>query len=146
MNEATNQDAVQRREQAKKAFNDHLILLAAQDFDKWIEVWAETAVYEFPYMAGLFPTKLDGKKAIYEAIKGNSENVKIDRWPDVQFYPTLDPDTLVVEFRCEGKALKTGRLYNQDERRHRSGEERQARVVQRVYEPDARPGFISAKV
>lgn len=114
MNEAMNQDDEKRRKQAKKAFNNHLTFLAAQDFEKWIDVWSETAVYEFPYMTGLFPTKLNGKKAIYEAIKGNLENVKFDRWSNVQFYPTLDPDTLVVEFRCEGKALKTGRLYNQD--------------------------------
>ena len=76
-------------------------------------MWDEHGVCEFPFAPPGFPARLEGRLAIQEFLKGIVENVEFYRWLDIQFHLTSDPNTLIVEFRSEGRAFNTKRRYNQ---------------------------------
>ena len=98
---------------AQAAMTKFLDLMVQEDIPRWMELWAEDAVFEYPFAPPGFPQQVTGKQAIFENFKDFPKTIKFFEFTDVQMHPTLDPDTLIVEFACRGQAFATGRAYDQ---------------------------------
>jgi ketosteroid isomerase-like protein len=83
------------------------------DVEGFVDMWAEDGSIEFPYSPEGFPQRLDGKPAIREHVRKFPEMLHIDRFSEPVFHPALDPRVLIAEFSCEGRAVATGKPYNQ---------------------------------
>ena len=87
MDEGMHLGATERRERVSKLFFDHLELLKAQNMDKWVHLWADDAVIEFPYAPAGSPSRLEGKSAIKDYFKDSSKYVNFLAWTGLQIYP-----------------------------------------------------------
>jgi ketosteroid isomerase-like protein len=90
----------------------YMMLLKDRRFDEWIELWADDGTCEFPY-APEDRRLLQGKKAIFAYMTSYPEVMAIDSVADMRVHPMLDPEIAVVELAINGRALATGRPYNQ---------------------------------
>ena len=87
--------------------------LLSGNAEGFVDMWAEDGSIEFPYAPPGFPQRLDGKAAIREHLRKFPEMLHFDRFSDPVFHQSQDPRVLVAEFSCEGRAVATGRPYNQ---------------------------------
>ncbi len=98
---------------ATEAMTKFLDLMVQEDIPGWMELWHEEAVFEYPFAPPGFPQQVIGKQAIFENFKDFPNTIKFFEFTDVRMHSTLDPDTLIVEFACRGRAVATGRAYDQ---------------------------------
>ena len=113
MDESVQSGGTGRPEQVSKLFYRHLELLKTQNMDKWVHLWADDAVIEFPYAPAGSTSRLEGKSAIKDFFMDSSKYVNFLAWTDLQIYPMLAPDTIFVEFRSEAEVVGKDRSYNQ---------------------------------
>ena len=107
----TNSDEL--RAQTLKLLQSHQALLVERRFDEWIELWAENGTCEFPYAPDGRPRLLQGRKAILAYMRGYPEWIAIDSIAEMRVHPMQDPRLAAVEMAIKGRALSTGRPYNQ---------------------------------
>jgi ketosteroid isomerase-like protein len=100
------------RAAAQQAFRDHLKYLSAGEIDRWVELFTEDGVLEFPYAPAGFPQSVRGKTELHEYMKNFPEHFKVE-FTDLRFHETTDPALVIAEFASRGSALATGRPYNQ---------------------------------
>jgi len=100
------------REQTLGIARSYMMLLKDRRFDEWIELWAEDGICEFPY-APEGRRLLEGKKAIYAYMTSYPEVMAIDSVAELRVHPMLNPEVAAVELAIKGRALTTGRPYNQ---------------------------------
>jgi len=101
------------REQTLALAQRYMTLLKDQRFDEWIELWAEDGICEFPYAAEGRPRALQGKDAIYAYMTEYPKAMAIDSVAEMRVHPMLNPEMVIVELAINGRALTTGRPYNQ---------------------------------
>ncbi|MCE9668665.1 nuclear transport factor 2 family protein [Myxococcus stipitatus] len=100
------------RERAQETFRRHLQYLSSDRIPEWVALFAEDGVLEFPYGPEGFPQKVAGKQELFEYMKNFPRHFEV-RFTNLKFHETTDPALVVAEFSSEGKALTTGRPYNQ---------------------------------
>lgn len=100
------------REQTLTLARSYMTLLKDRRFDEWIELWADDGICEFPY-APEGRRLLEGKKAIYAYMTSYPEVIAIDSVAEIRVHPMLNPVIAAVELAINGRALTTGRPYNQ---------------------------------
>ncbi len=105
----TDQNAMLRHQQIIK---DFLRLLEEKDIDAWIKLWADDGVQEMPYSPSNFPSRIEGKTAIYRHYQGLPHAYSRMTFPDLTIYPMLDPSWLLAEYRGEIDIAATGKAYN----------------------------------
>lgn len=94
--------------------SDHLRLIC-KDIQTWVELFAETAIVEFPYAASLgSPQKLEGKSAIYNYMKDVPEKMQDLTFTNIRSYQTLNPNVLFAEVHGQATIIATGCHYQQD--------------------------------
>lgn len=98
---------------ASEAMTKFMDLMVRGDIPGWMDLWHEEAIFEYPFAPPGFPQSVSGKKAIFENFKDFPKMLKFFEFTDVRRHPTLDPDTLIIEFACRGQTVATGRPYNQ---------------------------------
>jgi len=98
---------------AQAAMTKFLDLMLQEDIPQWMELWHDEAVFEYPFAPPGLPQVVSGKQAIFENFKDFPDKIKLFKFTDVRMHPMRDPDTLVVEFACRGRAVATGKPYNQ---------------------------------
>jgi uncharacterized protein len=103
----------QVREQTLKLLSSYQTLIVQRRFDDWIELWADDGVCEFPYAPEGRPRLLQGKKEIYAYMTAYPERIAIDSVAEMRIHPMLNPEAVVAELAINGRALTTGRPYNQ---------------------------------
>jgi uncharacterized protein len=108
---ATHDDEV--RAQTLKLAESYQALLMQQRWDEWIELWADDGICELPYSPQGGPRLLQGKDAILAHMSSYPGKMAIDEVTDARVYPMLDPEIAAIEFAIKGRALTTGRPYNQ---------------------------------
>jgi ketosteroid isomerase-like protein len=79
----------------------------------FVQMMAEDAVMEFPYAPPGGPRRLEGRAAMTAHLRGLAGVIEIHRMRDLVVHRTLDPDTRILEFGCEGRGVQTGRPYDQ---------------------------------
>jgi uncharacterized protein len=90
-----------------------LLSLFSKNIQACANLFAEDAVYEFPYASNT-PERLEGKEAIYNYMKNVPAQMQDLRFTNIRVYPTTNPNLLWAEFHGEAVIASTGRHYRQD--------------------------------
>jgi uncharacterized protein len=86
--------------------------LAQKNVEPWIQMFHEDGVIEFPFAPAGFPQRVEGKSAIAAYMRPFPDTFSIDKVVKVDVHHCGET-MMVAEFRCEGRAVKTGNRYNQ---------------------------------
>ena len=108
----TNKTEELRNQTLKKA-QSYLELLQAQDWDKWIKLWADDAILEFPFAPKNRPSTYRGKKDILTYMSSTTRSIVVDSVAGLKISPMLDPNNIVVELTINGHLKSNGAAYNQ---------------------------------
>lgn len=99
---------------AARALDEHLALIG-NDIQRWIDLFADDAVVEFPYAPSLgFPERLQGKAAIDRYFRGTPESFRDLAFRDVRRYRTTDPDVAIAEAHGSASVGANDARYEQD--------------------------------
>lgn len=85
-----------------------------QEANDFIELMAIDGVMEFPYAPDSTLKKLVGRDKLERHMAMLSKIVEFEGMILHQTHETQNPEVVILEFSCCGKALKTGRAYNQN--------------------------------
>lgn len=93
----------------------HLELVGA-DVERWLQLFADDAVVEFPYAGSLGgPTRLAGRDAIHRHFSTIVPQFFKDLvFSNVRRYPSADPAFGMLEVHGAATILPTGNRYEQD--------------------------------
>lgn len=99
---------------AERALTAHLELIG-HDMPRWLDLFADDAVVEFPYAASVGQNgRLVGKAAI-DAYFGGAPGVFRDlEFRDLRRFPSADPDLAIAEVHGSAIIGPTGKPYEQD--------------------------------
>lgn len=82
---------------------------------RWLALFADDAVVEFPYAASLGRSgRLDGKAAIDAYFRGTPGSFRDLTFRDLRRFPGTDPDLAVAEVHGSAVIGPTNRRYEQD--------------------------------
>jgi ketosteroid isomerase-like protein len=101
-----------RRSAAQHAVAEHLRLVSSGRIGEWIDLFAPDGVLEFPYAPAGVPRRLEGRDALLAYMTHFPDTFDV-RFVDLVFHETADPSTAVAEFRSTGRAVATGKPYEQ---------------------------------
>jgi uncharacterized protein len=85
--------------------------LTRNDVAPWPDLFSPDGVQEFPYAPQGSPTRIEGRQNIAAYLANYPEVFNLTRIVDPIFHH--DAKRMVVEFSVEGRAVQTGRPYNQ---------------------------------
>jgi len=88
-------------------------LLLEQRFEEWIDLWTEDGICEFPFARAEIPKCLKGQEEILTYMTGYPSRFSIEGVDELRVHQGLDPNLLVVEMTVIGRAVETGKPYNQ---------------------------------
>jgi hypothetical protein len=99
---------------AASLLDAHLELIRT-DLERWLELFTDDAVVEFPYAAGLeLPQRLEGREAIRRYFADTPKHFQGLVFTNVQRYRTTDPDVALAEAHGSATIAVTGSGYEQD--------------------------------
>lgn len=99
---------------AAQALAAHLELIG-HDMQRWLALFADDAVVEFPYAASLGRSgRLAGKAAIDAYFRGTPETFRGLTFCDLRRFPGSDPELAVAEVHGSAVIGTTGARYEQD--------------------------------
>lgn len=101
------------RAQTLALVQSYATLIAQQRFDEWIELWAEDGVCEFPYSPPGRQAVYTGKQEILAYMAATPGKMVIDEMVERRVHPMLNPAMVAAELTIKGRALTTGKPYNQ---------------------------------
>jgi len=108
----TNKTEEQRNQTLEKA-QSYLKLLQAQDWDKWINLWADDAILEFPFAPKNRPSIYRGKQDILTYMSSTTRSIVVESVAELKISLMLDPNKIVVELTINGHLKNNGATYNQ---------------------------------
>jgi uncharacterized protein len=85
--------------------------LEAKNVDAIAELWTQNAIYEMPYALPGNPSQLRGKKAAQQNIIRIISMFDRIEFEQVRFYPTQDPDTVLIETQGNFVVAESGKTY-----------------------------------
>lgn len=92
----------------------HLELIRT-DIERWLELFTDDAVVEFPYAAGLeLPQRLEGREAIRRYFADTPKHFQGLVFTNVRRYRTTAPDVALAEAHGSATIAVTGSGYEQD--------------------------------
>lgn len=97
---------------AQNAFKNHLEYLSSGRIEKWVDLFDENGILEFPYGPKDFPRRVKGKSELFEYMKNFPKHFKV-QFDNLHFHPTEDPALVIAEFTSDGHAISTGKPYIQ---------------------------------
>jgi ketosteroid isomerase-like protein len=103
-----------QRLQTQQTIRTFLTSLEEKDMTKFASVWADDAVQDMPYSPEGFPKRVEGKANLvkhYADWPANSGRANFTS--ELVFYPTSDPQTVLVEYHGNCEIKTTGRNYDQ---------------------------------
>ncbi|HEX8701942.1 MAG TPA: nuclear transport factor 2 family protein [Myxococcaceae bacterium] len=97
------------------ALLDAHLQFIATDIERWLELFAEDAVVEFPYAASLgLPERLEGREAIRQYFIETPKHFRGLVFTKVRRYLTTEPEVAIGEVHGSATIGTTGRAYEQD--------------------------------
>jgi len=88
-------------------------LLAERRLSEWIELWDDEGSCEFPFAPPGRKRLYRGKGEVYAYMTAYPGRIAIDSVTDSRVHSMLDPEAAVIELAITGRALPSGRPYNQ---------------------------------
>lgn len=98
---------------AEAMFRRGLEALVSGSLTDWIDMWDEAGVIEFPFAPRDYLQGVSGKSSIAAYMRDLPKHLEFARFPHVRFHHSVEGNVMVVEFNCEGRAVASGRPYNQ---------------------------------
>lgn len=89
-----------------------LRLLLAKDIPGWVDLWDTDGVLEFPFAPEGWPTRLEGKAAIGDYMRGYPDHIDLHDFPDVEIHRTTVAEKIVVEMRGVGRLVETDKPFD----------------------------------
>jgi ketosteroid isomerase-like protein len=102
----------QIKDAAQTTFRNHLEFLSSGQIEKWVDLFDENGILEFPYGPSDFPNLVKGKTELYEYMKNFPEHFLVT-FENLHFHATESPNLVIAEFTSNGKAISTGKPYCQ---------------------------------
>jgi ketosteroid isomerase-like protein len=91
------------------------LLYMTTDFARWRDLFAENAVWEFPYGASVgVSSPVRGIDGIAKSVEGFLASVEDFRFSDPKIHAIQDDEAVFAEFAGHGKVFSTGRIYHQN--------------------------------
>ncbi|WP_043679491.1 nuclear transport factor 2 family protein [Streptomyces xylophagus] len=84
----------------------------AKDMKAWTDLCAEDVVAEFPFAPEGSPTRIEGREALYDYLRGYPDLIDIREIPSVRVYPTADENVAIAEWSVIGSVVSNGNPYN----------------------------------
>jgi ketosteroid isomerase-like protein len=88
-----------------------LELLLVPDMAGFAGLWAEDGVLEFPFAAPGSPTRVEGRAAVTEYMRGYPDILEMRDIPHKTLHQSVDPDVVIVEFEATGIVVATAAPY-----------------------------------
>lgn len=108
----TDADADAHRTPAQRALLSHLRLVTSGRMREWVALFASDGVLEFPYAPAGVPPRLAGHDELLGYMLHFPETFDV-KFVDLAFHEMTDPNVAVAEFRLTGRAIQTGKPYEQ---------------------------------
>jgi ketosteroid isomerase-like protein len=108
----TNDQTAARRFAAQHAVTEHLRLTAAGEVAEWLDLFTDDGILEFPFAPAGVPTRVQGRDALSAHMTHFPENFDVE-FVGLVFHETTDPGLVIAEFRSVGRAVPTGKPYEQ---------------------------------
>lgn len=90
-----------------------MALLENGDARGWVDLFSVDGVLEFPYAPRGWPTRFEGRDALWQHMQKFPENLTV-KFSEPAFYDTSDPNLAIAEYRGDGEALTTGLPFHQN--------------------------------
>jgi hypothetical protein len=84
--------------------------LQALDIESIVQLLADDAVMELPLAPPELPNRFESKREIHEFLVSHQAFSTLE-FHDIEMHATVDPDTVVAEFRSTGTFSATGGKY-----------------------------------
>lgn len=68
----------QIREEAQQAFQHHLDYLSSGRIEKWIDLWTDDGILNFPFKLPVYPEKVEGKKLIRDCMRNFPDTLEVE--------------------------------------------------------------------
>ncbi|WP_326687311.1 nuclear transport factor 2 family protein [Streptomyces sp. NBC_01795] len=91
----------------EELYRHSLRLLLEKDIPAWLELFDESAVFEFPFAPEGWPARLEGKVEIAAYMRHYPDHIDLHDFPSLEIHRTTEPGTIVVEMRGVGRLVKT---------------------------------------
>jgi ketosteroid isomerase-like protein len=108
----TSSTASQHRTAAQRAIAEHLRLLSTGQIQEWVHLFASDGTLEFPYAPKDTPRRLKGHDELLAYMSHFPEMFDVN-FVDLIFHDTAHPRLAIAEFASTGRALTTGKPYEQ---------------------------------
>jgi uncharacterized protein len=83
------------------------------DVGALVDLCADDVVFEFPFAPPGRPTRVEGKPAVTDYLKGVAGRVRIEGVRDLEVHETVKPDVAIIEMTLTGTVAATGAPYEQ---------------------------------
>jgi uncharacterized protein len=91
-----------------KIVESYLPLFAQQQWDEWIDLWADDGVLEFPYAPPGRRSRYVGKSEILAYMRPLGGKMDVKEIEYQRVYPMLDPAMVVMEVGIVAEIVATG--------------------------------------
>jgi len=100
------------RTPAQHALAEHLRLVSSGRIQEWVDLFAPNGLLEFPYAPEGVPRRLQGHDQLLGYMSHFPETFDVE-FVDLVFHDTNDPGLAIAEFESTGRAVATGKPYEQ---------------------------------
>lgn len=83
----------------------------AKDMRGWVDLCAPDVVAEFPFAPAGLPSRIEGREALFEYLKGYPDVIDVKSLPTMRIYATDDPNVAVADWSVSGRVLSNGNPY-----------------------------------
>ncbi|MBB2948762.1 hypothetical protein FB565_008548 [Actinoplanes lutulentus] len=97
---------------AERAIAEHIRLVSSGQIDEWIDLFAPDAVLEFPFAPTGVPGAVQGRDALIAHMNNFPKTFDV-KFVDLVFHQSTEPTKAIAEFRSTGRAVTTGKPYEQ---------------------------------
>ena len=98
---------------AQEAMTQFLDLMVQADVPRWLALWNDDAVFEYPFAPPGYPPEVRGIEALTRHFQHFPEFIRFFEFADVTMHAQQDPERLITEFTCRGEMVATGKPYHQ---------------------------------
>ena len=83
----------------------------AKDMKAWTDLCAADVVAEFPFAPEGAPTRIEGREALFDYLRGYPDVIDVREIPAVRIYPTDDENVAIADWSVSGSVVTNGNPY-----------------------------------
>ena len=83
----------------------------AKDMKGWTDLCADDVVAEFPFAPEGSPSRIEGREALYEYLRGYPDVIDVREIPTARIYATDDENVAIADWSVSGRVVTNGNPY-----------------------------------